>query len=73
MLDPKRLRIEPDEVAVQLQRRGFALDTDTLQALEERRKHLQVETQALQNERNTKSRSIGKAKAAGEDIQPLLD
>ena len=73
MLDPKRLRTEPDEVAVQLKRRGFALDTDTLQALEERRKHLQVETQALQNERNTKSRSIGKAKAAGEDIQPLLD
>jgi seryl-tRNA synthetase len=32
-----------------------------------------VKTQELQNERNTKSKSIGKAKAAGEDIQPLLD
>ena len=73
MLDPKRLRTELREVAAQLKRRGFELDTEALRALEERRKELQVETQALQNERNTRSRSIGQAKAAGEDIQPLLD
>jgi len=73
MLDPKRLRTELDEVAAQLKRRGFELDTDALKALEERRKQLQVATQDLQNERNTKSKSIGKAKASGEDIQPLLD
>ena len=73
MLDPKRLRTELDEVAAQLARRGFTLDTEALRALEERRKQLQVATQDLQNERNTKSKSIGKAKAAGEDIQPLLD
>jgi len=60
-------------VAAQLKRRGFELDTDALKALEERRKQLQVATQDLQNERNTKSKSIGKAKASGEDIQPLLD
>jgi len=73
MLDPKRLRTELDDVAAQLKRRGFELDTDALRALEDRRKQLQVATQDLQNERNTKSKSIGKAKAAGEDIQPLLD
>ena len=72
MLDPKRLRIELDEIAAQLKRRGFVLDTHILRALEERRKQLQVETQALQNERNTRSKSIGRAKAAGEDVQPLL-
>jgi seryl-tRNA synthetase len=33
---------------------------------------VQVETERLQAERNTKSKSIGKAKAAGEDIEPLL-
>lgn len=72
MLDPKRLRTELDEVAAQLARRGFALDVEKIRVLEERRKTLQVETQSLQNERNSRSKSIGQAKARGEDIQPLL-
>jgi len=73
MLDPKLLRTDLDNVAAQLARRGYELDVASVRSLEERRKTLQVETQDLQNERNTKSKSIGKAKAAGEDIQPLLD
>ncbi|MEN9502584.1 MAG: serine--tRNA ligase [Pseudomonadota bacterium] len=72
MLDPKRLRTELDEVAAQLARRGFALDVEKIRALEERRKTLQIDTQTLQNERNSRSKSIGQAKARGEDIQPLL-
>ena len=44
-----------------------------IEALETKRKQYQVETEQLQSERNTKSKAIGKAKAAGEDIQPLLD
>jgi seryl-tRNA synthetase len=72
MLDPKRLRTELEEIAAQLARRGFVLDTAQISALEERRKILQVETQALQSERNSRSKSIGQAKARGEDIQPLL-
>jgi len=72
MLDPKLLRTDLENVAAQLARRGYQLDVAAVQSLEERRKALQVETQELQNERNTKSKSIGKAKAAGEDIQPLL-
>ena len=73
MIDPKRLRSEPETVAASLRRRGFELDVAQLAELEQRRKSLQVETQELQNARNTQSKSIGKAKAAGEDIQPLLD
>ncbi len=73
MLDPKRLRAELDEVARQLARRGFTLEVERLRELEAERKALQVRTQELQNERNTRSKSIGRAKAAGEDIQPLLD
>ncbi len=73
MLDPKLLRSDLATVAANLRRRGFELDVDHYQALESRRRELQVETQELQNERNTRSKSIGKAKAAGEDIQPLLD
>jgi seryl-tRNA synthetase len=72
MLDPKRLRTELEEVAAQLARRGFVLDVEKIRTLEERRKALQVETQTLQSERNSRSKAIGQAKARGEDIQPLL-
>lgn len=72
MLDPKRLRTELDEVAAQLARRGFQLDVTKIRELEERRKTLQVDTQNLQNARNSRSKAIGQAKARGEDIQPLL-
>jgi seryl-tRNA synthetase len=72
MLDPKLLRSDLADVARQLARRGYTLDTDTLQALEEQRKEIQVQTQQLQAERNSRSKGIGKAKAAGADITPLL-
>ncbi|MGD8558962.1 MAG: serine--tRNA ligase, partial [Gammaproteobacteria bacterium] len=49
MLDPKLIRTELDHVAKQLARRGFALDIDTISALEEERKAIQVQTQDLQN------------------------
>ncbi len=73
MLDPKRLRTELDAVAQLLARRGYQLDVAHVRELEEQRKALQVRTQELQSERNSRSKSIGRAKAAGEDIQPLLD
>jgi len=73
MLDPKRLRNDLDAVIAGVARRGFAFDRDRFESLEAQRKELQVSTQDLQNERNSKSKGIGKAKAAGEDIQPLLD
>ena len=73
MLDPKHLRGDLEQTAQALAKRHFQLDTATMAALEERRKALQVEMEALQAERNTRSKSIGKAKAAGEDIKPLLD
>ncbi|MBU2926074.1 serine--tRNA ligase [Colwellia sp. 4_MG-2023] len=72
MLDAKQLRTDTDNIATQLAKRGFTLDIETLNALEEQRKAIQVKTQDLQNERNTRSKSIGQAKARGEDIAPLL-
>lgn len=72
MLDPKLLRQELETTAKQLARRGYILDTDAISALEKKRKALQVETQNYQADRNSKSKNIGKAKAQGEDIQPLL-
>lgn len=72
MLDQKVIRTELEDVARKLERRGYNLDTGRISTLEEKRKTLQTLTQDLQNERNTKSKSIGNAKAAGQDIQPLL-
>lgn len=71
MLDNQLLRENPQAVAAQLAKRGFKFDAVQFSALEEQRKTLQVETQALQNERNLRSKSIGQAKARGEDIEPL--
>jgi seryl-tRNA synthetase len=72
VLDPKLLRTEPARVAANLARRGFRLDVDSLAALEERRKAVQIRTDALRNERNTRSKAIGQAKARGADVAPLL-
>jgi len=73
MLDPRLLRNELEATAAQLARRGMTLDTEQIAALETKRKELQVKAEQLQSERNSRSKQIGKAKAAGEDIQPLLD
>jgi seryl-tRNA synthetase len=73
MLDPQLLRSNPEQVKLAMQRHGADLDVDALNALETRRKAIQVQTQTLQSERNSRSKSIGMAKAKGEDIQPLLD
>ncbi|RDV27296.1 serine--tRNA ligase [Alteromonas aestuariivivens] len=72
MLDPKCLRSDIETTAQRLASRGYTLDVDAFNALEEKRKALQIKTQELQNERNVRSKSIGKAKAQGQDIAPLL-
>ena len=73
MLDQKLLRTEIDNVAARLALKKYVLDKELFQKLESQRKSLQMDTQQLQNDRNTRSKSIGKAKAQGEDIQPLLN
>ena len=73
MLDSKLLRGNIDFVVEQLKRRNFSFDVDEFNKLEDQRKVIQVQTQDLQNLRNTKSKAIGQAKASGESIEPLLD
>lgn len=73
MLDPHLFRTDLDYVKEQLSRRSFSFNSESYTALEARRKDIQVKTQELQNERNSRSKAIGRAKAKGEDIQPLLD
>jgi seryl-tRNA synthetase len=72
MLDPKLIRSDLQSVAEQLKKRGVTLDVARLNALEEKRKALQVKTQELQNERNVRSKAIGQAKAKGENVDSIM-
>ncbi|GAB2188971.1 serine--tRNA ligase [Sessilibacter sp. MAH1] len=72
MLDAKYVRTNPEEVAEKLKKRNFNLDVELVKKLEAERREIQVKTESLQQERNARAKSIGKAKAAGEDIAPLL-
>ena len=72
MIDPKLLRTDPDAVARNLARRGFVLDVDALKALEERRKPCAMEVDRLRAERNAQAKTIGQAKARGENVAELM-
>ena len=72
MLDPALLRRDVQATAARLAARGVELDTARITRLEDERKEIQGRTQALQHERNTRSKAIGRAKSEGEDIEPLL-
>ena len=72
MLDPALLRRDLEATAARLSSRGITLDTARIARLESERRAVQDRTQALRNERNTRSKAIGRAKAAGEDTGPLL-
>jgi len=73
MLDPALLRGQLADTAQRLQAtRAYSLDVVALEALEAERKQIQTRTQELQNLRNTRSKSIGVAKAKGEDTVALM-
>jgi seryl-tRNA synthetase len=72
VLDPKQLRGETDAVARNLARRGFVLDVAAFRALEERRKHWQVESDRVRAERNANAKAVGMAKGKGQDATELL-
>jgi len=72
MLDHKIIRNDAQTIAEALKKKNFELDVDRLAELDGQRKILQTATEGLQNERNQRSKSIGKAKAAGEDVSEIL-
>ena len=73
MLDPALLRGQLTSVAERVATRGnYTLDVDELESLESDRKAVQVETQELQNLRNTRSKAIGVAKGKGESTDALM-
>lgn len=72
MLDQKTVRTQPEVVAKALAKRGYTLDVAALTELEAQRRSVQAKTEELQQQSNSRAKNIGKAKAAGEDIAPLL-
>jgi len=73
MLDSRLIRGDLAFVAERMRVRNVELDTTELAELEARRKSVQQRSEQLQATRNARSKSIGQAKARGEDIQPLRD
>ena len=73
MLDPSLLRQKLAETAETLRvTRGFIIDAPALEALEAKRKQVQVETENLQKLRNELAKSIGQAKGRGESIEAAM-
>ena len=72
MLDAKLLRADPAAIAANLARRGFTLDVAAYNALEERRKAAQIESDGVRAERNANAKAVGMAKGKGEDAGALL-
>ncbi len=72
MLDPKLIRNELPLVAERLSVRNVTLDQESITKLNSERKQLQQHSEELQAQRNARAKSIGQAKARGEDIEPLL-
>ena len=72
MIDPRRLRLDLGSIAERLRLRGIELDVARFEALEARRRRLQDEVERLRNRRRVASKQIGEAKAAGDDIAPLV-
>ncbi len=73
MLDPQLFRDDIDAVAKRLSYRGFSFDWELIKKLEQERKKTQTLTQELQAQRNAYSKSIGQAKAKGEDVASLME
>ncbi len=72
MLDIQQLRNDLDGVVGQLAKRGFMFDSTSFSALEQERKAVQTNTEALQAKRNAASKSIGFAKSKGENTDAIM-
>ena len=72
MLDPKLLRGDLSDLQVKLATRGYQLDIDFWQDLEQRRKSLQIKTEDLQAQKNQGAKKIGELKRNGQNAEELL-
>ena len=69
MFDINLLRNDLAATAAAMLKRNTLIDTAAFEALEAERKALQIQTQDLQQQRNTLSKAVGQAKAAKDDAK----
>ncbi len=72
MLDLRRIQENKQEVKELLLRKGYDADFDTLLALDEKRKKVISEVEALKAQRNKVSAEIPALKKAGKDVAPIF-
>jgi seryl-tRNA synthetase len=72
MFDIKAIRDDSGAFDAGMARRGLAPQADAILALDADRRAAIAETQALQTERNAKSKEIGAAKGRGEDASAII-
>jgi seryl-tRNA synthetase len=73
MLDIKRIRQNPQELADAMARRHKPVDVSGFLTLDERRRELLAQVEALKNQRNEESKRVATMKRAGEDAQPVME
>ena len=71
MLDPKKLRKDTDNIALNLSRRGFEFDIKKWNQLESQRKELQSYNENQKSQLNELSKEIGIAKKENRDIEKI--
>ena len=72
MFDINLLRNDLAATAERMKARNTVIDTAAFEALEAERKALQIQTQDLQQQRNTLSKAVGQAKAAKDETTAQL-
>jgi len=72
MLDANLLRNDLDAVAVRLSERGYTLDRERYQELDQRRRAILQQAEALKAERNRVSDEVGRLKRARENADQLI-
>ncbi len=73
MLDLKMIRDNASDFDAAMKRRGFEAQSPIILKLDEERRAVQTELQTIQQERNEKSKEIGKIKSQGGDAQEVMD
>ncbi|AKO64285.1 seryl-tRNA synthetase [Methylophilales bacterium MBRSG12] len=73
MIDINLLRNDIESLEKILKYRGFDLEVNFFNSLEEERKHIQIKTQELQQERNDLSKQVGVLKSQGKDASDVLN
>ena len=72
MLDMRRIRQNPEELKEMLKNRNSSIDVTELLALDERRRALLAETDALKSQRNDESKRIAQIKREGGNADEIM-